>query len=74
MREAVRQVAKKELSTAEQMMHTLDELLVDKVLVFLGKQIEIRYKMSISPTTKVRELFCLTQGIILYKIVAILDK
>ena len=44
-REAVRQAAAKELSTAEQMTRTLDELLVDKVLVFPGKRIEISYKV-----------------------------
>lgn len=44
-RKAVRQEAEKELSTAQQMTRTLDDLLVEKVLVFPGKRIEISYKV-----------------------------
>lgn len=44
-RKAVRQEAEKELSTAQQITRTLDDLLVEKVLVFPGKRIEISYKV-----------------------------
>lgn len=45
-RQAVRQTAEKELSEVERLTRTLDELLVEKVLVFPDKRVEIRYKTT----------------------------